>query len=59
MTANEATRKLVRERAKYLCKYCHSSEEASAALFAIEHITPQSLGDIVGWIRERVMEERN
>jgi hypothetical protein len=44
MTVNDATRKLVRERAKYLCEYCHSSEEASAALFAIDHITPQSLG---------------
>ena len=44
MTVNDATRKLIRERAKYLCEYCHSSEEASAALFAIDHITPQSLG---------------
>lgn len=44
MTVNETTRKLVRERANYLCEYCHSSEEASAALFAIDHIVPQSLG---------------
>jgi hypothetical protein len=44
MTVNDATRKLIPERAKYLCEYCHSSEEASAALFAIDHITPQSLG---------------
>jgi hypothetical protein len=44
MTVNEATRKLVRERAKYLCEYWHSSEEASAAQFAIDHIIPQSLG---------------
>ncbi len=44
MRVNDATRKLVRERAEYLCEYCHSSEEASAALFAIDHITPQSLG---------------
>lgn len=35
---------LVRERAKYLCEYCHSSEEASAAQFSIDHILPQSLG---------------
>ena len=34
MTSNEAIRKLVRERAQYLCEYCHSSEEASAAQFA-------------------------
>jgi hypothetical protein len=43
MTVNDATRKLVRERAKFLCEYCHSLEEASAALFAIDHIIPQSL----------------
>jgi len=35
MTVNDVTRKLVRERAKYFCKYCHSLEEASAAVFAI------------------------
>jgi 5-methylcytosine-specific restriction endonuclease McrA len=39
MTVNDATRKLVRERAKFLCEYCHSLEEASAA----DHIIPQSL----------------
>lgn len=44
MTVNNATRKLVRERAKFLCEYCHSLEEASAAKFAIDHIFPQSLG---------------
>ena len=38
MTVNDSTRKLVRERAKYLCEYCHSLEEASAALFTINHI---------------------
>lgn len=43
MTVNETTKKLVRERAKFLCEYCHSLEEASAALFAIDHIITQSL----------------
>lgn len=43
MTVNDATRKLVKERAKFLCEYCHSLEEASAALFAIDHIIPQSM----------------
>lgn len=43
MTVNGKTRKLVRERANYLCEYCHSLEEASAAQFAIDHIVPQSL----------------
>jgi HNH endonuclease len=44
MTVNDAIKKLVRQRAKFLCEYCHSSEEASAALFSIDHIMPQSLG---------------
>lgn len=43
MTINDASKKLVRQRAKFLCEYCHSSEEASAALFSIDHIVPQSL----------------
>lgn len=42
MTISNTTKKLVRKRAKYLCEYCHSSEEAGAALFEIDHITPQS-----------------
>ncbi|MDB9397660.1 HNH endonuclease [Microcystis aeruginosa] len=36
--------KFIRERAEYLCGYCHSPEEAGAALFEIDHIIPQSLG---------------
>ncbi|MFB2935233.1 HNH endonuclease [Aerosakkonemataceae cyanobacterium BLCC-F154] len=44
MTISNNTRQLVRERANYLCEYCHSLEEASAAQFAIDHILPQSLG---------------
>ena len=37
-------RRQVRERAKYLCEYCHSSEDASAARFEIDHIQPRSRG---------------
>ena len=37
-------RNQVRERANFLCEYCHSPEEASAALFEIDHILPRSLG---------------
>ncbi|WP_228061538.1 HNH endonuclease [[Phormidium] sp. LEGE 05292] len=44
MTISNNTRQLVRERANYLCEYCHSLEEASAAQFAIDRILPQSLG---------------
>ena len=42
MTISKETRQPVRELAKYLCEYCHSSEEASAARFEIDHIQPRS-----------------
>lgn len=44
MAISKEVRQQVRERAKYLCEYCHSSEEASAARFEIDHIQPRSLG---------------
>lgn len=44
MRIPETVRKRVRERSRYLCEYCHSPEEASAALFEIDHILPKSLG---------------
>jgi 5-methylcytosine-specific restriction endonuclease McrA len=44
MSINEAIRQAVRERAQYLCEYYHSSEEVSAAQFAVDHILPRSLG---------------
>lgn len=44
MATLKEIRQQVRERAKYLCEYCHSSEEASAARFEIDHIQPRSLG---------------
>lgn len=43
MAISKEVRQQVRERAKYLCEYCHSSEEASAARFEIDHIQPRSL----------------
>jgi hypothetical protein len=36
MTISDAVRQLVRRRTRYLCEYCHSSEETSAAQFAID-----------------------
>jgi HNH endonuclease len=42
MTVSARTRRLVRQRANYLCEYCHSSEEASTALFTLDHLIPQS-----------------
>lgn len=44
MTLSDATKKLVRKRAKSLCEYCHFLEEASAAKFAIDRIVPKSIG---------------
>jgi 5-methylcytosine-specific restriction endonuclease McrA len=44
MTLAVVIRKQVRERAEYLCEYCHALEEASAAQFEIDHIHPRSLG---------------
>lgn len=44
MTVLQKVRQLVRERANYLCEYCHSWEEASASRFEIDHIVPRSLG---------------
>jgi 5-methylcytosine-specific restriction endonuclease McrA len=41
---SEATKQSVRERAKYLCEYCHSLELLSANRFTIDHIVPRSLG---------------
>lgn len=34
----------IRQRARFLCEYCHSSEEASTSQFTIDHLHPQSLG---------------
>ncbi len=44
MTVNDRTRQYVRERANYLCEYCHSPERSSSDIFTIDHLTPQSLG---------------
>ncbi|NET62160.1 MAG: HNH endonuclease [Symploca sp. SIO2E6] len=44
MTIRSISRQRIRERAKFLCEYCHSSEEASASLFTFDHLLPQSRG---------------
>jgi len=43
MTINSAIRKFLRQRANYLCEYCHSSEEGSTTRFTIDHSQPRSL----------------
>jgi len=44
MAISDAVRQNVRERAMYLCEYCHSPERLSANRFTIDHIIPKSLG---------------
>lgn len=44
MSISAASRLRIRQRANFLCEYCHSSEEASTSLFTLDHLTPQSLG---------------
>ena len=43
MIIPKGIRQQVRERANYLCEYCHSSEEASAARLEIDHIQSTQL----------------
>ncbi len=44
MTITIVSRQRIRQRANYLCEYCHSSEESSASLFTFDHLMPQSHG---------------
>ncbi|NMG18452.1 HNH endonuclease [Brasilonema bromeliae SPC951] len=41
---SKATRRFVRQRARFLCEYCHSPEYLSPDRFTLDHILPQSLG---------------
>jgi HNH endonuclease len=43
MAISEETKQLVRERANYICEYCHSPERLSANRFTFDHIIPKSL----------------
>jgi hypothetical protein len=43
VTVNERIRLFVRQRAKYLCEYCHSPERSSSDVFTIDHLIPRSL----------------
>jgi len=44
MSISASMRSRIRQRAQYLCEYCHSSEEASTSQFTIDHLQPKSLG---------------
>jgi 5-methylcytosine-specific restriction endonuclease McrA len=37
-------RQAVRNRANFLCEYCHTSEKWQYVMFTIEHVIPVSLG---------------
>src|SRR6266478_1724605 len=39
-----AVREQVRQRAKYLCEYCHASERWQYVAFTMDHIVPLSQG---------------
>lgn len=40
----ETIRQEVRQRAKYLCEYCHASEQWQYIRFTIDHIVPLTQG---------------
>ncbi len=44
MAINDAVRQQIRERAGFVCEYCHSPERLSANRFTVEHLMPRSLG---------------
>jgi 5-methylcytosine-specific restriction endonuclease McrA len=44
MPISDEIRQIIRERAKYICEYCHSSERLSANCFTIDHVIPKPLG---------------
>ena len=41
---SETTQNIVRERAKFLCEYCHASEKWQYIPFTVDHIIPLSKG---------------
>ncbi len=40
----EELQELVRQRANFLCEYCHASEKWQYVRFTVDHIVPYSLG---------------
>ena len=50
MSANryisEATQEQVRQRANYLCEYCHASEQWQYVRFTVDHVIPLSKGGL-------------
>ena len=44
MPINHEIRQVIRERANYVCEYCHSPERLSANRLTVDHAIPRSLG---------------
>ena len=44
MSISNDIRKYIRQRANFVCEYCHSSEESSTGRFTLDHLIPRSLG---------------
>uniref|UniRef100_UPI0030845201 HNH endonuclease n=1 Tax=Petrachloros mirabilis TaxID=2918835 RepID=UPI0030845201 len=44
MPISDEVRQAIRERANYICEYCHSPERLSANRFTVDHVVPKSLG---------------
>lgn len=44
MPISDEAKQTIRERARYLCEYCHSLERLSANRFTVDHVIPRSLG---------------
>jgi 5-methylcytosine-specific restriction endonuclease McrA len=44
MPINDELKQAIRERAKYVCEYCHSPERLSANRLTVDHVIPKSLG---------------
>ncbi|MEG3437496.1 HNH endonuclease [Pannus brasiliensis CCIBt3594] len=44
MPISDEIKRAIRERANYVCEYCHSPERLSANRFTFDHIIPRSLG---------------
>lgn len=44
MPISDELKRAIRERANYVCEYCHSPERLSANRFTVDHLIPKSLG---------------
>lgn len=45
---SQTTARLVRQRAKHLCEYCHTSEKWQYVTFTVDHIIPVTSGGTNG-----------